>query len=247
MGRNDWQKAANEENFVAVSGAPKKGGVLPVLGSLLALGALGALVSYYLPLYRAHETLNGEYVKLAIHSREQQEKLSQAGTALSRVAAERDALKAERGGNQQDAETRKAALQALQKSLEAALATSTAKKLIALNATETGIEIQFQSPSLFKNDASAPTPAGKALLCSIAKAAGKAVRFEVAGSAAASEVKKPALKAFPSAWHLGVARGASAAQALAETCKLAETQLVASGKPAGDAASSAILALRLSL
>ncbi len=249
MGRNDWQRMGNEENFVAVSAPPKKTGVLPILGVLVALGSLGVLVSYYLPLYRAHETLNGEYVKLAIHGREQQEQLEQSVTALKRTAADRDQLKAAQGSARVDTEAARANLAALNKALTTELAPQTDKKLIALSSTEAAIEIQFQSPTLFRNDASAPTALGKDLLCRIARAAGKAaVKYSVVGAASSSDTKQRALlKVFPSPWHLSAARGASAAQLLADACKVAPSAILASGSPSTEATPAALLTLKLSL
>jgi|GEM_PF-1168755 len=248
MGRNDWQRMGNEEHFVAVSAPPKKTGVLSILGVLVALGSLGVLVSYYLPLYRAHETLNGEYVKLAIHGREQQEQTEQTVKALKRTAADRDQLKAAQGSARVDTEAARANLAALNKALTTELAPQTDKKLIALSSTEAVIEIQFQSPTLFRNDASAPTPLGKEMLCRIARAAGKAaVKFTLVGAASSSDTKQRALKAFPSPWHLSAARGASAAQLLADACKVAPSAILTSGSPSTEATPAALLTLKLSL
>ncbi len=247
MGRNDWQRLGNEENFVAVSAPPKKTGVLPILGVLVALGSLGVLVSYYLPLYRAHEALNGEYVKLAIHGREQQEQLEQTVTALKRTAADRDQLKAAQGSARVDTEAARANLGALNKALTTELSAQTGKKLIALSATEAAIEIQFLSPTLFRSDASAPTALGKDLLCRIARASGNAaVKYSVVGAASVSDTKQRALKAFPTPWHLSAARGASAAQLLAEACKVAPSAILAAGSPSTDT-QAALLTLKLSL
>lgn len=248
MGRNDWQRMGNEENFVAVSAPPKKKGMLSILGVLVALGSLGVLVSYYLPLYRAHETLNGEYVKLAIHGREQQEQLEQTVKALKRTAADRDQLQAEQGSARVNTEAARANLVGFTKALTTELAAQTEKKLITLSATEGAIEIQFQSPTLFRNDASAPTEIGKAMLCRIALAAGKAaVKYSVVGAASVSDTKQRALKVFPSPWHLSVARGASAAQQLADVCKVVPSAILASGIPSTESTPAALLTLKLSL
>lgn len=247
MGRKNWEQMGQEEAFVAVSNAPRPSRVWPILGGLLLLGSAGFVVSYYLPLYRAHETLNVAYVKLANTGREQQEQFTQTVAALKRTAAERDELKAEQGGQRLSGEAAKKALSNLEKELQSELGTFIDKKLVTLQASEQSIEVQFQSPTLFKNDSAAATPAGKALICSVAKAAGKsAIQFAVLGSATPSDAKQRTLKVFPSAWHLSVARGAGAAQALAESCKVPVSSIVASGVPGTDAEPLPILTLKLS-
>lgn len=248
MGRKDWERIAQDDNFVAVGGVPKKGRVLPILGGLLVLGCVGFVVSYSLPLFRAHEDLNVAYVKLAIHSREQQGQLEQAATALKRLAAERDDLKTEQGSTKLNGEAQRLGLRDLDKELRAQLSASTEKKLVALKLSDTALEVQFLSPTLFRNDAVAPTVAGKALMCQIANAVGKRpVQFALVGSATPADSKQRALKAYPSAWHLSVARGASAALLLADACKVPAPSLVPSGVPSTDSARLPTLTLKLSL
>jgi flagellar motor protein MotB len=246
MGRSDWQRMADDD-FVAVA-APKRSRAWPMLGGLLLVGSVGFVVSYYLPLFRAHQTLNKEYVRLAGHSREQGEKLEQTVAALRRTASERDELKAKREKEALELAAGRQSLASLEKELRVELADALTKKLVVVSGSDQAVEIALQSASLFRRDAAAPTPQGQELLCRIAKVlSAHQAKASVLGSATLADTQQRALKAFPSAWHLGAARGASAAEALTEKCGTSGERVVASGLSLSDKASAPVLTVKLHL
>jgi len=201
------------------------------------------VAAYYLPLYRAHQKLAEQYRELGQRAQAMSETTSRIQGELKAAIGERDQLQAEH-------DSRECAKHSTSEQLErpkGALSSKLDKYLKKGNATlflsAGSLFVAFDGALLFLPQKVDLSPAGRALLCDVAKTS-EAKSLTVRASLASGASVPPVLPVgYASAWALSAGRAAAVAQALEQNCSFPATQLSAIGygqqplaglKPTGD-------------
>lgn len=206
MGRNPWA-SANDLTAMGVSASPGRG--WRIFAVLVTIAAVSFIAAYYVPLFRSHQRLSGEYAQLSQAATDDRQKLATTVKALENVSGERDTLKNAQLGQEQDKKARAERLERLSRELQSKLQ---AKRQARVERRDDVLEVTFTSNATLNADGDGVSDAGKKLLCQIA-GAGKVfapLRYEVRGLA------KPG----GDAWETAASRAGSAAEALTGSCRV---------------------------
>ena len=197
-----------------------------VLIGVLVVGCGTFGLAYYLPLYRAHHALSDDHAKLREKLEGVEQNLQKAESELKSVTAKRDELLS----SAQEAEAKVAAhasdLGAVKDALAAAVDKALKKKAAALGSDAAGVRVAVAASLLFAAGKTEVSPAGAALLCAVAKAAGSRPLHV---TAVAGDADVPALlKAkYASAWGYTSASVAEVAATLHDKCSVSGSKLYA--------------------
>jgi chemotaxis protein MotB len=209
---------------------PQRGSA-PWVGLLVgvALVACGTFIfAYYVPLYRAHETLATSHGRIMQQIKSLEDTLTQAQATLKSEIARRETLEAEK--RQRDTSTKSSAseLESVRATLGQKLEGPVSKKQAGLALDADKLVVVLGSSALFSTGKVEVSGGGKNLLCEIGKAAaGRPVRVE----ASTDDSGVPALLKlkYTNEFSLSAAAAASVANTLEDKCNVKATQLSASG------------------
>jgi chemotaxis protein MotB len=231
MARNPW---ATDPDIKAMRHATRgQRGSAPWAGLLVgvALVACGTFIfAYYVPLYRAHQTLNTSHARIMQQIKTLEDTLTQAQASLKSEIAKRQTLEAEKrqGDGAGGGKTQPGELDAVKTALTQKLEGPIGKKQAAVALEGDRVVVVLASGALFstgKVDVSGP---GKTVLCDIGKAAGtRALKVE----AATDDDGVPAMlkPKYSNTWSYSTAAAASVANTLEEKCSVPGAKLTASG------------------
>jgi chemotaxis protein MotB len=225
MARNPW---ADDPETKAMR--PERGSA-PWAGLLVgvALVACGTFIfAYYVPLYRAHETLASSHGRIMQQIKSLEDTLTQAQATLKSEIAKRETLEAEK--RQRDSAVKSSAgeLEPLKATLGQKLEGPISKKQAAVALDGDRLVVVVGSNALFSTGKVEVSGSGKNALCEIGKAAGaRPVRIE----ASTDDGGVPALLKlkYTNEFALSAAAAASVANTLEDKCNLKAAQLSASG------------------
>jgi len=200
-----------------------------VFAGLLFVAIATFVGGYYLPLYRAHEKLAEQYRELGTRSQGLSESVNKLRAELKATSESRDQLQAEHDAR----ETTKKSSADQQEHARAALATKLERHLkknsAALVVSAGSLFAVLDSALLFFPQKLELAPAGRALLCDVAKTS-EAKSLTVRASLAQGASIPPALAAsHPGPWALSAGRAAAVVQALEQSCSFPAAQLSATG------------------
>jgi chemotaxis protein MotB len=199
-----------------------------VFGGLLFVAVATFVAAYYLPLYRSHQKLAEQYRELGQRSQGLSETVSRVEGELKTVTAKRDELQAEHDQRARASKTTDEQRDRIRAALTSKLDKYLKKHSAALPASNGALLVAFDSAQLFFPQKVDLTPAGRALLCDVAKIS-EAKAIAVRASLAPDSVVPPALAgSYPTPWALTGVRAASVAQAL-QACGVAAAKLSAIG------------------
>lgn len=189
---------------------------------LAVVGIATFVAAYYLPLYRAHETLTNEQRALSQKIESLEAELGKTKHELENVTREKSDLLAERDERDGAAKAKAEKVSSLKRDLEAKLEKFTAKGGVALTVAGESVIVAVGEGAAFLPAKSDVSLRGKVLLCEIAKAAsGRPLELgAVSGEAPAS---------FDSNWAFTAGRAASAAATLESKCGVSAQKLSAKG------------------
>ncbi|HWZ92864.1 MAG TPA: OmpA family protein [Polyangiaceae bacterium] len=226
MARKAAWESASDLGPYGGSGGTSWGRVF-VLVLLVGMGTFVA--AYYLPLYRAQQKLSEQFRDLSQKSQSITDATQKAQAELKSVTAERDQLQAEHDKRESAKKTEGDQLERLRADLSTKL-DKFLKKGSAVVATNAGSElVAVDATVLFTPQKLELSPAGKALLCDVAKS-GQGFSLRVSGSMAEDATLPAGLDASDAnPWALSAARAAAVAQALEEKCAVPAAQLSATG------------------
>jgi chemotaxis protein MotB len=196
---------------------------------LLFVAVATFVAAYYLPLHRSHQKLADQYRELGQRSQGLVEAVSRAQGELKRTSEARDQLQAEHDLHESAKKSSGEQLERAKVALSSKLDKYLKKGNAALLVSGGSLFVAFDSALLFMPQKLELTPAGRALLCDVAKTS-EAKLLTVRASLAAGSVVPPTLAAsHPSPWALSAGRAAAAAQALEQGCSFPAAQLSAIG------------------
>ena len=220
-----WAEEPEQNAFAAR--APSGGGSRfkrMALG-LCFVGMATFVAAYYLPLYRAHQSLTGEQRTLSQKVEGLEASLGTTKRELESVSREKSELAAERdqrdGANKAGAEK----VASLKNDLAAKLEKTISKGGVALTVSGESVILGVAEGAMFVPTKSDISPKGKALLCEVAKAA--------AGRPLALGAVSPEAPATSdSIWEFTAGRAAAAAATLESKCGVSAQKLSATGRGA---------------
>ncbi len=218
MAKNQWRDSATavELRAMGVSTTPGRG--WRILALLVVIGAATFLVAYYVPLFRAHSRLSGEYAKLSKAANSDRQKLADTVKALKSVSSERDQLERGRRASKKDEDASAERMTRVRRELEDKLSKGSASKLVRIEAQGGGLDVLFTGNSLFARNGAELSAAGKGLLCVVSQpsAAVGSLRYELWGLGAPAEQGTRD----PASLRTAIALAESAAGALVDSCKV---------------------------
>jgi flagellar motor protein MotB len=236
MGKNPWDDDPDLQMLRGRSSGSTRWG--RVFGGILLVGVATFAGAYYLPLFRAHDTLTAEHRRVVEQAQSLERSLSEAKGQLKTVTARKDELEAERQKRESTAADSSSQLEGLKADLASRVDRVAKKGLAQVALGDGGVLVAVADAALFtphKLELSGP---GKQLLCDLAKGVGK--RQVTVRAVDSDETQDAALtQKYTSRWALRAARAAAAAEALESKCALGSAQLsvstlggTAAGSPA---------------
>ncbi len=197
---------------------------------LVLLVGMGTFVAaYYLPLYRAQQKLSAEYRDLNQKSQSLSDASTKAQTELKSVTAERDQLQAEHDKRESAKKTETDQLDRVRADLGTKLDKLSKKGSALVTANAGSALVALDAAAIFTPQKLDLSPAGKVLLCDIAKSA-QGFSLRISGSMAEDATVPAGLEgSYGNPWALSAARAAAVAQSLEEKCSFAAAQLSATG------------------
>ncbi len=220
-----WAEEPEQNAFAARAPSAPGSRFKRVLVGLTVVGVATFVAAYYLPLYRAHQSLTGEQRTLSQKIEGLEASLGTTKRELESVSREKSELAAER--DKRDGATKAGAekVASLKKDLEAKLEKAISRGGVALTVSGESVIIGVGEASMFVPSKSDVSPKGKALLCDVAKAAqGRPL--------ALGGVSPEAPPAADSIWQFTAGRAASAAAILESKCGVSAQKLSAAGRGA---------------
>jgi len=226
MARKAAWESASDLGPYAKSGSTNWGRVFLLV---LLVGVATFVAAYYLPLYRAQQKLSDEYRDASQKLQTLSDSASKTQAELKSVTAERDRLQAEHDARESAKKSDGDKLAKLASDLGARLDKLT-KKGSAVVATKNGSElVALDTAALFMPLKLDVSPAGKAVLCDIAKTASGLALHVTASMNEDAAIPAPLEPSFANPWSLTAARAAAVAQTLEEKCAVPGAQISASG------------------
>lgn len=236
MGKNPWDDDPDLQMLRGRSSGSTRWG--KVLGGVLLVGVATFAGAYYLPLFRAHDTLTAEHHRVVEQAQALERSLSQAKGELKTVTARRDELEAEQKKRENSAADSSSQLESLKADLASRLDKAVKKGLAQVAVSDGAVLVGLADAALFAPHKLELSAQGKQLLCDLGKGAQK--RQVTVRAVDGDEEPDAALKQkYPSAWSLRTARAAAAAEELESRCALSAAQLsvnVVGGTSAGNPA-----------
>ena len=220
-----WEDAADLGPY-AKRGGTSWGRVF-VLVLLVGVGTFVA--AYYLPLYRSQQKLGEQYRDVSQKAQTLTDNATKVQADLKSVTSERDQLQAEHDQRESAKKSEADQLERVRTDLSTKLDKLVKKGSAAITTNGNSVLVGLDDVGLFMPQKLDLSPAGKALLCDIAKNA-QSLSIRVIGSMAESLTVPPALEAsYGSAWGVSAARAAAVTASLEEKCAVAPAQLAAVG------------------
>lgn len=213
---------------------------------VLLVGIATFVAGYYLPLYRAQQKLGEQYRDLSQRAQSLTDSAQKADAELKSVSAERDQLRSEHDKHESAKKSETEQLDRVMRNVSIKL-DKFVKKGSAVVATYDGsLLVALDDAALFLPQKLELSPAGKALLCDVAKSA-QNLSLRVSGSMAEDATVPAALQgSYPGAWALSASRAAAVTQLLEEKCSLAAAQLSATGNGRRDPFQTQLAGLKAS-
>jgi chemotaxis protein MotB len=229
MAKNQW---ADDPDFQAMRASTRsQRGSAPWAGLLVgvALVACGTFIfAYYVPLYRAHETLASSHGRIMQQIKALEDTLSQAQATIKSEIAKRETLEAEKRQRESASKSSAGELESVRATLAQKLEGPIGKKQAAVALDGDRLIVVFGSNALFGAGKLEVSGGGKNVLCEVGKAAGaRPLRVESStddgGVPAALKLK------YTNEWALAGAAAASVASTLEEKCSVPRAKLSATG------------------
>src|SRR5450432_642818 len=197
---------------------------------LVLLVGMGTFVAaYYLPLYRAQQKLAEQYRDLSQKSQGLSDSSTKAQAELKSVTVERDQLQAEHDKRDSAKKTETDQLDHLRTDLSTKLDKLSKKGSALVTANAGSALVALDAAAIFTPQKLELSPAGKALVCDVAKSA-QSFSLRISGSMAEDATVPAGLEgSFGNPWALSAARAAAVAQSLEDKCSFAAAQLSATG------------------
>lgn len=227
MARNPWE---DDPDLQAFAGR-RSGGGMPwgrVLVGLVVVSGLTFLGAYYLPLFRAHDTLAAEHQRTVDQTKTLEQSLADAKAQLQKASARRDELEAERQKRESGSASAASDLEALRTDLATKL-DKFVKKNLADVSVKNGLVTVSLADSLVLLPKKLEVGAGaKQVLCDIAKSAG-ARSLWIYAIDDGSEPDAAVAAKYPGNWAMRTARAAAVADTLESKCGVKARDLLALG------------------
>jgi chemotaxis protein MotB len=229
MAKDTW---ADDPDMKAMRASmrPQRGSA-PWAGLLVgvALVACGTFIfAYYVPLYRAHQTLASSHGRIMQQVKTLEDTATLAQASLKSEIAKRETLEAEKRQRESAMKSSAGELESVRAALAQKLEGAISKKQAAVALDGDRLVVAFGSNALFSTGKVEVSGTGKSLLCDVGKAAGpRPVRVV----AATDENGVPALLKlkYTNAWALTASAAASVASTLEEKCSVSAAKLSAAG------------------
>ena len=212
----------------------KRGRGWRIFSILLLVGAATFVLAYYLPLYKAHAALRGQYRNLSREATTQRGQLTQTLDTLKQVATERDQLSESSRKQKEAGSALETQLVSLEKELRTQLKKFIGPGKLDMELQKGKIRFALASPALIAPTGGTITEPGKSVISVIgaaAKSASLGIHIYSAAADAAAKQKPE--------WQISALCAGNAAAHLVDKCGFDSKQIelrVAPSRPKADAA-----------
>lgn len=240
MAKKNWEKLAEADDLSAAVGiSAHRGRGWKVFSGLLLVGAAAFVVAYYVPLYRAHGKLRGEYQVATSQASTFRQQLNDAVGALNQVTQERDKLQQEVRQQNKAAEDLAQRGERIERALQPALKKFIGKGKLSVERSKETLRVALGSPSVINATSGDLSDFGKKALCAV----GTALKTTSAHVRVLGLGVEPS-KAEPP-WQLTATRAGAAAQHLTKSCGISSSQVEAMVRADGSAPAGAVILLEV--
>jgi chemotaxis protein MotB len=216
MGKSPWDEDSDVPAFArSRSGSTRWGRVFLGVAFVIVATFVGA---YYLPLFRAHDTLSAEHRRVSEQNQTLQRSLNEAQAELKTAKARRDELEAEQHQREATKTGQSSELETVRSELKSKL-DRYLKKGSELGSRDGHLVLAIPDALVFSAGKLEVSNTGKQLLCDFAKASGRKPLNVLALDASDSVAPAFAAK-FPSVLALRAARAAAVAETLQAKCEV---------------------------
>ena len=238
MASKDWQRMDSIDEIATISGNRGRG--WRIFSVILLVGAATFVAAYYLPLFRAHESLVDKFRALSREANTQRKQLTESLDTLKQVATERDHL-AESSRKEQEANSARATqVESIERELRTQLKKFIGPAKLGMEQQKGKILFTLASPALVAKTGGTLTEAGKSVICVIGAAAKAADLGIQVYSAVAPTVDIKATD-----WQVSALRAGNAAQQLVGKCGVESTRIKLQVKPASPKVDAAGLLIEI--
>lgn len=214
MGKSPWDDDSVPSFARPKGGATRWGRVLIGVAFVIVATFVGA---YYLPLFRAHDTLSAEHRRLTEQTQTLQRSLNQAQAELKTVKARRDELESAERDREAAKNGQSSDLESLRSDLRSKLERYTKKGTVEVGSREGHAVLALSDPAVFSAGKVEVSSGGKQLLCDVAKALGKK-SFSVLAIDSSDKPSAALASKYESVIEVRAARGAAVAEELTAKC-----------------------------
>lgn len=225
MGRNPWDDDADMQALRGGRSSTRWG---RVFWGLVLVGMATFAVAYYLPLFRAHDTLTAEHVKVLKDLQTQKQTLESQNAELKRVSARKEELEIAQQKVASGDAAASTALDGVKSQLASKLDRLSKKNLAEVGVAEGRLVVGVADAGIFNPRKLELSPSAKPWLCELANAAGnQPLRIRALDDNAPPS--GPLATGYSTIWPLRAARGAVVAEALEGLCSVAGTRIEVQG------------------
>lgn len=241
MGRNPWEDM--DPDVLAMRGGGGSGMSWgKIFIGLIVIGVLTFFAAYYIPLFRAHDTLTAEHRRISDRAQALDQKLGQTNTALQAAQAKLRTLEAEQSQRESGTLQATARTDSVRAALGTAFERYSRKGSLAVGAEGDRVIVALADALVFAPRKLDVSNQGRSILCEFAKASGGRA-IEVRAFDSGEPPAAPLATKYPTAWSLRNARAAGIAEVLTEKCGVQASKLLAAG--AGSVQSASTLGAKL--
>ncbi len=225
MGRNRWDEDPDVQAMRGRSSGSTRWG--RVFWGLLLVGMATFAAAYYVPLFRAHDTLSKEHRRVLEDVKTGKQALEASQLELKKATARKDELEAERAKKEAGNAQASTALESLKSQASGKL-----DKLIKKGQAEVGVAegravVAVSDAAVFSKKLELVASA-KPWLCELAQLAGaKGLRVRALDDD--SPPAPPHSTKYPTTWSLRAARAATVAEALETLCSVPAARIELTG------------------
>jgi chemotaxis protein MotB len=240
MGKKDWEKLAESDDFSSAVGASQnQGRGWKVFSGLLVVATAAFVAAYYVPLYRAHDKLREEYRVATSQASTFRQQLSDAVGTLNQATEERDKLRSEVRQQSKQTDDLEQRAERIERNLQPALRKFSGKGKLSIERDKEKLRVALWAPG-FTNATSADlSDFGKKALCAVGTALKtSSAHVKVLGLGIESTKAD-------SPWQLAASRAGTAAQHLGKSCGLSSTEIEAAVRVDTSAPAGAVLAMEI--
>jgi chemotaxis protein MotB len=227
MAKQPWEQSDPDLSALGLGSRRNAGRWSRILLGLLVIAGATFVLAYYLPLYRAHQTLTKEHVMAAEKAKALEESLTKTREQLDLVTKRRDELETARSAREGAEKSLDQRIDTLRATLESSLGKYKQGNAVQVASSSSAVHVALSNAFVLNGSGLDVSARARSVLCEIPKTdLSSPIRVHVVGPE--DESIPAALQGTPSdIWSLHAVRAANVARALQGHCSVERGRLTA--------------------